>query len=82
MPVPSARIIHHTPCAAPVNAVLPWASPGPMTVPETATPSVVPAWRPVEASEPASPAIDRGIPEIAELVTGGLTVPRKTPNSR
>jgi hypothetical protein len=82
MPAPSAITIHHAPWAAPVNAVPPRASDGPMMVPEIATPSVAPAWRPVEASEPASPAIERGIPEIAELVIGGLTAPRKTPNSR
>jgi hypothetical protein len=82
MPAPSARMIHHAPRAAPVNAVPPWANAVPMIVPETATPSVVPAWRPVDASEPASPAIDRGIPEIAVFVIGGLTAPRKTPNTR
>ena len=81
MPRPSPSTIHHTPCAAPVNAVPPWARAGPTIVPEIATPRAVPVCRPAEASEAATPAIERGIPETAELVIGGLTVPRKTPNS-
>src|SRR5690348_6611462 len=85
MPAPRAATVHHTPCAAfvkVVKVVPPWSRAGPMIVPEMATPRVVPAWRPVEASEPARPAIERGIPEIAELVIGGFTAPRKIPNSR
>ena len=74
MPAPSATTIHHTPCAAPENAGPPRVSAGPMMAPEIATPSVVPVCRPVDASEPASPAIERGLPEIAELLIGGPSV--------
>ena len=82
MPRPSPSTSHHTPCSALVNAVPPRARADPTIVPEIATPSVVPVCRPAEASEAATPAIERGIPETAVLVIGGLTVPRKTPNSR
>jgi hypothetical protein len=81
MPAPSPATSHHTPCSALVNAVPPRAAADPVIVPAIATPRVVPACRPVEASEEAVPAIERGIPETAVLVIGGLTVPRKMPNS-
>jgi len=64
-----------------VNAAPPRARAGPTIVPEIATPRVVPVCRPAEASEVATPAIERGMPETAVLVIGGLTVPRKMPNS-
>ena len=82
MPRPSPSTSHHTPCSALVNAVPPWAKADPTIVPEIATPRVVPVCRPAEANEAATPVIERGIPETAVLVIGGLTVPRKTPNSR
>ncbi len=82
MPRPSPSTIHHTPCAALVNAIPPRATAGPTIVPEIATPRVVPVCRPPEASEAATPAIEAGIPETAELVIGGLMVPRAMPNSR
>ena len=82
MPRPSPSTIHHTPCAALVNAVAAAGQRRPTIVPAIATPSVVPVCRPAEASEAATPAIERGIPDTAVLVIGGLTVPRKTPNSR
>jgi hypothetical protein len=82
MPTPSPSTSHHTPCSALVNAIPPPATADPTIVPAIATPKVVPVCRPTEANEVATPAIDRGIPEIAVLVIGGLTVPRKTPNSR
>lgn len=73
---------HHTLCSALVNAAPLLAAAGATIAPEIATPRVVPVCRPTEASEAATPAIDVGIPEIAELVIGGLTVPRAMPNSR
>jgi DNA-binding transcriptional MerR regulator len=45
-----------------------------MIVPAIATPRVVPVCRPTEAVAAATPAIERGIPETAVLVIGGLTV--------
>jgi hypothetical protein len=65
-----------------MNAIPPWAKAGPTIAPEIATPRVVPVCRPTEASEAATPAIEVGIPEIAELVIGGLMAPRAMPNSR
>jgi hypothetical protein len=53
----------------------------PTIVPEIATPRVVPACRRAEATAAATPVIEAGIPETAELVIGGLMVPRKMPNS-
>jgi hypothetical protein len=82
MPRPSSSASHHTPCAAPVNAIPPRPKADATIVPEIATPRVVPVCRPAEASEAATPAIERGIPETAVLVIGGLTVPRNMPNSR
>ena len=81
MPRPSPSTIHHTPCVALVNATPPRARADPTIVPEIATPRVVPVCRPAEASDVATPAIERGMPETAVLVIGGLTVPRKMPNS-
>jgi hypothetical protein len=46
-----------------------------MIVPESATPRVMPASRPTEASE-------AGLPDTAELVIGGLMVPWAMPKSR
>jgi hypothetical protein len=43
---------------------------------------VVPVGRPAEASEAATPVIERGMPDTAVLVIGRLTVPRKMPDSR
>jgi len=81
MPRPSPSTSHHTPRAAPANAVPPRARADPTIVPEIATPRVVPVCRPAEANEAATPAIETGIPETAELVIGGLTVPSAMPNS-
>jgi hypothetical protein len=91
MQAPSPSVSHHTPCSALVNAALVNAAlvnvalvrarADSTIVPEMATPRAVPVCRPAEASDVASPAIERGIPDTAVLVTGGLTVPRKTPNS-
>jgi hypothetical protein len=82
MPAPSPSTSHHTPCSALVNAIPPRATADPTIVPDIATPKVVPVCRPEEASEVATPVIERGIPETAVLVIGGLTVARKTPNSK
>ena len=82
MPRPSPSTSHQTPRAALVNASPPWPRADPTIVPEIATPRAVPVWRPVEASEAATPAIEPGIPETAELVIGGLMVPRAMPNNR
>jgi hypothetical protein len=51
-------------------------------LPDTATPRVVPAWWLVDATEAATPAIETGIPETAEVVIGGLIVPSPIPKSR
>jgi MerR, DNA binding len=67
MPAPSRRTSHHTACAAVVNAGPPLARAGPTMVPEIATPRVVPVCWPAEASDVATPAIERGMPETAEL---------------
>lgn len=64
-----------------MNSVPPRDRVDPMIVPAIATPRVVPVCRPTEAIAAATPAIERGIPETAVLVIGGLTVPRKMPNS-
>src|SRR5258705_463794 len=82
MAAPSPSTSHHTPCSTLVNAVPPRARAGPTIVPEIATPRVVPVWRPAEASEVATPAIERGIPETAVLVIGGVTVRGKSPKNR
>src|SRR6266568_9523805 len=42
---------------------------------------VVPVCRPVEANEVATPAIERGIPEMAVTAIGGLPAPIAAPNS-
>lgn len=65
-----------------MNAAPPRARAGPTIVPEIATPSAMPVCRPTEASEAATPAIETGIPETAELVIGGLMVPTAMPNIR
>src|SRR5205823_14729369 len=77
MPAPSPSTTHQTACSALVNAIPPRATADPTIVPEIATPSVVPVCRPAEASEAATPAIERGIPEPAVLVIGGLAAPRQ-----
>jgi hypothetical protein len=53
-----------------------------MTDPDIATPRVIPTWRLVDATAAATPAIETGIPETAEVVIGGLIVPLKMPKSR
>ena len=54
----------------------------PASAPSTATPSVAPTWRLVEATAAATPACDGGIPVIAVFVIGGLIIPVPMPNSR
>src|SRR2546430_17397840 len=81
MPRPSPSTIHHTPRAALVNTTPPRARAGPTIVPEIATPRVVPVCRPAEASEVATPAIERGMPETAVLVIGGMRGAREMANS-
>ena len=49
--------------------------------PRTATPSVWPTWRLVEATAAATPACDGGIPETAVLVIGGLISPKPRPKT-
>lgn len=55
-------------------------TPAASTAPTTATPSVWPSWRLVEATAAATPAWARGMPETAVLVMGALTKPKPTPN--
>lgn len=51
-------------------------APVPATIePVTATPAERPNWRALAASAPATPTWSLGRPEIAVLVTGGLTMP-------
>ena len=59
-----------------VATAKPWPSapepPPPATAPSTATPSVWPTCRLVEATAAATPAWDGGMPDTAVLVIGGL----------
>lgn len=55
---------------------------GPATDPDTATPRVVPTIRLADATEVATPAIETGLPETAEVVIGGLVVPSPIPKTR
>ncbi|MBV8996750.1 MAG: hypothetical protein JO287_24280 [Pseudonocardiales bacterium] len=73
MPTPRPNTSHRTPCSESVNTVPPPTDP--TIVPAIATPRVVPVCLPAEASEVATPAIERGMPETAVLVIGGLMVP-------
>jgi len=52
-----------------------------MSDPITATPSVAPTWRQVDAIEAATPAWAGGIPDTAVLEIGGLTNPKPIPNA-
>ena len=52
----------------------------PETAPITATPSVIPTWRLVEAIAAATPACAGGIPDTAVLVIGGFTSPDPRPS--
>ena len=54
----------------------------PAIAPITATPSVMPTCRLVEATAAATPACEGGIPETAVLVIGGLTMPAPSPNTK
>ena len=51
----------------------------PATAPTTATPSVIPTCRLVEATAAATPAWAGGIPETAVFVIGGFTSPEPSP---
>jgi hypothetical protein len=42
---------------------------------------VAPTWRLVEATEAATPACARGMPDMAVLEMGGLTNPKPTPKT-
>jgi hypothetical protein len=53
----------------------------PATAPMTATPSVIPTCRLVEATAEATPAWACGMPVTAVSVIGTLTSPLPTPNS-
>lgn len=57
------------------------ATPAASTAPITATPSVPPICRLVEATAAATPACERGIPETAVLVIGAFTMPKPRPKS-
>ena len=54
----------------------------PQTAPITATPSVNPTVRLVEATAAATPACEAGMPDTAVLVIGGLTRPQPIPNRK
>ena len=73
MATPTAKTSHHTLRAALVNALPPAADP--MIVPEIATPRAMPVCRPVEARDVATPAMERGMADTAELLIGALMVP-------
>ena len=49
--------------------------------PTTATPSVAPTWREVEAMADATPACALGMPETAAFVIGALTNPKPIPKT-
>jgi selenocysteine lyase/cysteine desulfurase len=55
--------------------------PLPAMAPNTATPSVMPAWRLVVATAAATPACAGGIPDTAVLAIGGLTSAKPKPNT-
>src|SRR5476649_2099649 len=69
---PRAAMIHQLTWVAAVNPgpIAP-AAPLPARAPRTATPSVCPTWRPVDATAAATPAWAGGIPDTAVLVIGG-----------
>ena len=50
--------------------------------PTTATPSVAPIWRLVDATAAATPAWLRGMPDTAVLVIGAFTMPKPMPKTR
>jgi len=47
-----------------------------------ATPNALPSWRAVLVTAAATPECERGIPEMAVLLMGGLTTPKPSPRSR
>src|SRR5581483_1809352 len=49
--------------------------------PTSATPRTPPTWRPLEAIAAAVPDCERGMPEMAVFVIGGLTRPKPRPSS-
>ena len=55
------------------------ATPPPAIAPITATPSVIPTCRLVDATAAATPACDGGMPDTAVFVIGGLTSPDPNP---
>jgi hypothetical protein len=79
---PRAATIHQpgrVACANPRPISLP--RPPTATAPNTATPSVSPAWRLVVATAAATPACAGGIPDTAVLAIGGLTSAKPRPNT-
>lgn len=87
MSIPSARITRPKPVRIHQPAWLAAGSPDSSepwirdvtTEPMTATPSVWPTWRLVEATAAATPACARGMPVTAVLVIGGLSEPNPMP---
>src|SRR5579875_1059084 len=79
-PTPTAT--HHAAWVAAANPADAWAIPVlPASAPNTATPSVEPPWRAVEATAAATPAIEGGMPDTAVFVIGGLNRPMPSPIS-
>ena len=61
---------------------IPPASVPPQIAPITATPSVTPTCRLVDATAAATPACSEGIPETAVLVIGEFTSPSPIPKTK
>ena len=79
-----ARTITHHPAwvaAAKLGPIAPDSVP-PAIAPITATPSVIPTDRLVDAIAAATPACEPGIPDTAVFVIGGLTIPEPIPNRK
>lgn len=81
---PSASAAGPQPPRTPQTAWLELMKPAPVLAtiePVTATPMQMPNWRALAASAPATPTWSGGSPEMAVLVTGGLTMPAPRPKT-
>src|SRR5664279_81849 len=82
-PRPQPAMIHHANRLASTKPARSPRLPRPelSTEPTTATPSVAPSWRLVEAIAAATPAWLRGMPDTAVLVIGAFTMPNPNANT-
>src|SRR5256885_16373920 len=78
---PSPALISHNGLAATVKSPPIVASAEPATEPHSATPTLTPTCRLVEATAEAAPARSVGMPLTAALVIGALTIENPMPNT-